>query len=91
MFYRANRRHSQRRRNSILSKRESDLAVRKLMERIQERAESVRAPGSLDSDDRRGSLKMFKLQSDLETDGRSRRSSVRMEEDAVSSKRSNVE
>lgn len=91
MFYRANRRHSQRRRNSILSKRESDLAVRKLMERIQERAESVRAPGRLDSEGRRGSTKMFRLPSELETDGKSRRSSVRMEEDAVSSKPSNVE
>lgn len=56
-FNRAARHQSQRRRNSILSKKESDLAVRKLIERMQGRAETVKHLSDLEGR-RRRSLKL---------------------------------
>lgn len=92
LLHRMSRRHSQRRRNSILSKRKSDLAMRKLMERIQERAESVKVTDlEIEGRERRGRTKTLRLQSEFETEGRSRRTSVRLEEDGASSRRSNAE
>ena len=92
LFRRASRRHSQRRRNSILNKRESDLAMRKLKERMQGRAESVKVTDlECEGRERRGRTNTQRIQSDLETEGRSRRTSVRLEEDGASSRRSNAE
>lgn len=63
------RHQSQRRRNSILSKKESDLAVRKLIERMQGRAETVKQLSDFDS---------------------RRRRSLKLEEDAASSRLSSI-
>ena len=55
-FNRIVRHQSQRRRNSIMSKKESDLAMRKLIERMQGRAETVKQLSDLEQ--RRRSLKL---------------------------------